>query len=243
MRHTDPKYGFASSGISHWVGASGQPLDRRDPGALAAFGTVTHRVAKDTVFWEGDPADHVYQVMRGAVCLYKLLPDGRRQVARFCHAGDLIGLTAGRAYPYTADALTALSLARIRRTDLDARLETDGDLRRIVLDAIGEELSLAQDQLLLLGRKSAAERVASFLRAMTEQALREGGDGRTVTLPMTRIDIADFLGLTHETVCRVIGSIKSQGIIATPDAHHIVIRAAAALEEIADGEAPEKLCA
>jgi CRP/FNR family transcriptional regulator len=210
---------------------------------LAGIGSVTHRVAKDTIFWEGDPADHVYQVVRGVVCLYKLLPDGRRQVARFCHAGDLVGLTANRAYPYTADALTAVSFVRIRRTDLEARIETDRELRRTVLHAIGEELSLAQNQLLLLGRKSAAERVASFLCAMIEQAVRDGGDGRSVTLPMTRIDIADFLGLTHETVCRVIGSLKGQGIIATPDPHRIVIHASDLLEEIAEGDAQEKLCA
>lgn len=242
MRHTGSEYGSAAKGVSHWVG-SPERCQRGEAGALAAIGTVMHRAAKDTIFWEGDPADHVYQVIRGAACLYKLLPDGRRQVARFCHAGDLIGLTADCAYPYTADALTALSLVRIRRADLDARIETERDLRKFVLRAIGEELSLAQNQLLLLGRKSAAERVASFLRAMIEQAVRDGGDGRLVTLPMTRVDIADFLGLTHETVCRVIGSLKSHGIIATPDPHHVVIRAADALEEIADGDAQEKLCA
>ena len=242
MRHAVSENAVAVSGVSHWPGAP----DRRPgvaAGALAAIGTVTHRAAKETIFWEGDPADTVYQVIRGAACLYKLLPDGRRQVARFCHAGDLIGLTAGRTYPYTADALTTLSLARIRRADLDARVEADCELRRIVMRAIGEELSLAQEQLLLLGRKSAPERVATFLRAMAEQAVRDGGDGRSVTLPMTRVDIADFLGLTHETVCRVIGALRAQDIIATPDPHRVFIRAAEALEEIAGGNAQEKLCA
>lgn len=210
---------------------------------LAGMGTVMQRVSKDTLCWEGDPVDYVFQVIRGVVCLYKLLPDGRRQVARFCHAGDIIGLTADRRYPYTADALTELSVVRIRRADLDARMASDRALLQAVLAAIGQELSLAQNQLLLLGRKSAPERVASFLHAMVEQAMRDGGDDQSVTLPMTRVDIADFLGLTHETVCRVLGVLKVQGIVATPDPHRIEILLPEVLEEIAEGDTPERMCA
>lgn len=211
--------------------------------SYAAIGTVLQLGAKQTLFWEGDEADDVYQVVRGVACLYKLLPDGRRQVARFCHAGDLIGLTADSYYPYTADALTGLALVRIRRADLDKRIETDCALRKSVLHAIGQELSMAQNQLLLLGRKSASERVATFLQAMVEQAMRDGGDGASVVLPMTRVDIADFLGLTHETVCRTFSQFKNQGIIAIPDPHVVEILLPDTLEEIAEGDALEKLCA
>jgi CRP/FNR family transcriptional regulator len=108
---------------------------------------------------------------------------------------------------------------------------------------MGVELSLAQNQLLLLGRKSAIERVASFLCAMREQAILEGGDGEAVYLPMTRVDIADFLGLTHETVCRVMATLKAQGIIVTPDPHRIVLRELEMLEDIAEGDAEQQLCA
>jgi len=211
--------------------------------SFAAIGTVTQLSAKDTLIWEGDAADDVYQIVRGVACLYKLLPDGRRQVARFCHAGDVVGLTTDAQYPYTADALTGLTVVRIRRTDLDTRIETDREFRRTVLRAIGKELSLAQNQLLLLGRKSATERVASFFQAMVEQARLEGGDGHSVALAMTRVDIADFLGLTHETVCRIISLFKNQGIIAIPDPHLIDILLPEVLEEIAEGDGPEKLCA
>jgi CRP/FNR family transcriptional regulator, anaerobic regulatory protein len=211
--------------------------------SFAAIGTVLQLGAKETLIWEGDAADHVYQIGRGVACLYKLLPDGRRQVARFCHAGDLIGLTADGYYPYTADALTGLSVVRIRRAELDSRIETDCAFRRSVLNAIGQELSLAQNQLLLLGRKSASERVASFLRAMVEQAVRDGGDGRSVVLAMTRVDIADFLGLTHETVCRTFSLFRNQGIIAIPDPHLVEILRPEVLEEIAEGDTPDRLCA
>lgn len=215
----------------------------RGAGSFAALGTVIQMSAKETLIWEGDAADDVYQVLRGVACLYKLLPDGRRQVARFCHAGDVIGLTADGHYPYTADALTGLTVVRIRRSDLDTRIETDGALRKTVLHAIGHELSLAQNQLLLLGRKSASERVASFLQSMVEQARRDGGDGRSIALAMTRVDIADFLGLTHETVCRTFSLFRNQGIIAIPDPHLVEVVLPDVLEDIAEGDLPERLCA
>ena len=242
MRQAGPDFQPAMNRVPDW----GQTFGQSQPAnmdSFAAIGTVTRRVSKDTLFWEGDPVDHVYQVVRGVVCLYKLLPDGRRQVARFCHAGDMIGLTADHRYPYTADALTDLAVVRIRRADLDLRMESDRNVLQKVLAAISQELSLAQNQLLLLGRKSASERVASFLQAMIEQAQREGGDGRSITLPMTRVDIADFLGLTHETVCRVLSTLKAEGIIATPDPHRIEILVPNVLEETAEGEGPQRLCA
>ena len=242
MRQASPDFRPAMNQVPSWGRTFGQSQPANTD-AFAAIGTVMRRVSKDTLFWEGDPVDNVYQVIRGVVCLYKLLPDGRRQVARFCHAGDMIGLTADRRYPYTADALTELSVVRIRRADLDSRMESDRALLQKVLSAIGQELSLAQNQLLLLGRKSASERVASFLYAMVEQARREGGDGRSVTLPMTRVDIADFLGLTHETVCRILSALKAEGIIATPDPHCVEILLPEVLEEIAEGEGPQRLCA
>lgn len=212
-------------------------------GALRALGTMMQLRAGKTLFFEADPADHVYQVIQGAACLYKLLPDGRRQVARFCHAGHLMGMTVSDRYPYTADALTNLSVTRGRRTHLEARLGGERALRQMVVDAVSIELSAAQEQLLLLGRKSAMERVASFLSVMREQAQLDGGDGWSVTLPMTRIDIADFLGLTHETVCRNMALLKAQGIISTPDPHRVVIHQPQTLEDIADGDTEQKLCA
>ncbi len=242
MRQASPDFQPAMNCVPSWGQTFGQ-TQAANTDAFAAIGTVMRRVSKDTLFWEGDPVDHVYQVIRGVVCLYKLLPDGRRQVARFCHAGDMIGLTADRRYPYTADALTELSVVRIRRADLDSRMESDRAVLQKVLAAISQELSLAQNQLLLLGRKSASERVASFLHAMVDQAHRDGGDGQSITLPMTRVDIADFLGLTHETVCRVLSALKAGGIIATPDPHCIEILLPEVLEEIAEGDGPERLCA
>lgn len=211
--------------------------------AFTSIGSLVTYAPKESLFWEGDQAEFQYRVVRGTVCLYKLLPDGRRQVARFCHAGDLIGLSARSNYQYTADALTEVTAQRIRRVDLDAHMEDDSVLRRGVLASISEELNAAQNQLLLLGRKSASERVASFLVAMTEQAVRQGGDGHSVSLPMTRVDIADYLGLTHETVCRVFSQLKAQGIVRFSDPNEVEISDASALSVLAEGDVDARLCA
>lgn len=211
--------------------------------AFAISGSLATYAPKESLFWEGDQAEFRYRVVRGTVCLYKLLPDGRRQVARFCHAGDLIGLSARANYQYTADALTDVTVQRIRCADLDAHMEDDPTLRRCVMASISEELNVAQNQLLLLGRKSASERVASFLVVMTEQAMRQGGDGHSVFLPMTRVDIADYLGLTHETVCRVFSQLKAQGIVRFSDPNEVEIADARALTDLADGDLEARLCA
>jgi CRP/FNR family transcriptional regulator, anaerobic regulatory protein len=197
-------------------------------------GTVTTHVAKDTLFWEADPADYIFKVLRGTICLSKLLPDGRRQVARFCHAGDLVGLTANEDYPYTADALTDATTICIRKCDLDEELDANPAARESVLAAVQEELSAAQRQLMVLGRKNAMERVASFLIAMSEQAMRQGEDGSVVELPMTRVDIADYLGLTHETVCRTLSGLKKSGVVAISDPHRIELLQRDILEDIAE---------
>ncbi len=202
-----------------------------------SVGTVTTHTAKDQLFWEGDPADCVFKVLRGTICLSKLLPDGRRQIARFCHAGDLVGLTANEDYPYTADALTEATTIRIRKDDLDKEFDANPAVRDSVLAAVQEELSAAQHQLMVLGRKNAVERVASFLVSMSEQALRQGEDGSVVELPMTRVDIADYLGLTHETVCRALSSLRKSGVVGISDPHRIELLQRDILEEIAeDGE-------
>lgn len=208
-----------------------------------SLGTSIMCDSKQSLFWEGDAAESVYKVVRGVICLYKLLPDGRRQVARFCCAGDLLGLGQRAVYQYTADTVTPVTLVRVRRVELDAELETNTGLRNELLAAVSDELRAAQDQLLLLGRKSAIERVASFIATMAEQTLRLNGNAQIVDLPMTRVDIADYLGLTHETVCRAFSQLKAQGVLDIHDHHLVEIRQPDTLEEIATGERMERLCA
>jgi CRP/FNR family transcriptional regulator len=210
--------------------------------SFESLGALISCGSKQSLFWEGDAAEHVYKVVRGVFCLYKLLPDGRRQVARFCCAGDFLGLGQRTTYQYTADTVTPVTLLRVRRADLDAELENNTGLRNELLAAVSEELRAAQDQLLLLGRKSAIERVASFIEFMAEQTSRQGDNSQIVDLPMTRVDIADYLGLTHETVCRAFSQLKAQGVLNI-HVHLVEICQPDALAEIATGEGMERLCA
>lgn len=200
------------------------------------IGAVSTHGARQTLFIEGDPADHVYKVIRGTICLYTLMADGRRQVSRFCHAGDIFGLTAMETYPNTADTLTVASVMCIRRNQLDNEIHSNAAARADLLDVMQDELKSMQKHLLLLGRKTAVERVASFLVSMTEHAMREGKDGQTIELPMTRMDIADYLGITQETVCRVLGQLKKKGVIQVPDSHRIGVLQPDLLEDAGEDE-------
>jgi CRP/FNR family transcriptional regulator len=195
----------------------------------AATRVTAHR--DEAIFWEGDAADHCYRIVTGAVRISKVLPDGRRQIADFFAAGDLIGFEPGASYDFTAEAVVDSVLLKCPRRQLEAFLAEDAAAQRTLLSVALERLSAAQRQMVLLGRKSASEKVASFLSVLSARS-------RTVTevyIPMSRTDIADHLGLTIETVSRAFTKLRRQGIIALPRPQHIEILDADALHDLADG--------
>jgi len=169
--------------------------------------------AHRTVFSEGDAAEHVYNVTSGTVKLYKLLPDGRRQITGFLFAGDFVGLSVNDKLAYTAETVTPVSLCRFPRKRLDSLMDEFPKLQRRLFSMASNELAAAQDQMLLLGRKSAREKIASFLLTLSRRAARRGQKENPVHLPMSRSDIADYLGLTTETVSRTFTQLKSSGAI------------------------------
>lgn len=195
----------------------GRELDR-----LAEMVSRIPVAAGRTLFQEGDAADAVYNIIEGAVRLFKLLPDGRRQITGFLYASDFIGLALRDRYAYSAEAITPTIVCRFPRLKLEALFEEMPRLENSLLDRASNELVAAQDQMLLLGRKTAVERLASFLVAL---AARQGVEGRgaDLALPMTRTDIADYLGLTIETVSRSLTKLRKDGLIATPDTHTITL--------------------
>jgi CRP/FNR family transcriptional regulator, anaerobic regulatory protein len=166
----------------------------------------------EVIFREGDPAGFLFNVVAGAVRIYKLLPDGRRQIVGFLVAGDFLGLAFNDTYGYTAEAIGAARLCRVKRTEYEGLLAELPGLEKRLLSNESDELTAAQDQMLLLGRKSAKEKLATFLMQLSERAGRRGGDG-VLELPMVRADIADYLGLTIETVSRTISLFKRDGLI------------------------------
>ena len=198
---------------------------------------TTQTVAPGTTFIdEGEPALHVFTVIEGVVKLFKLLSDGRRQIVGFLVAGDLFGFAPGEKYTVSAEAVSGVSLCRFPRRQLERAFTEFPGVERQLLDAVTRELAAAQDQMVLLGRKTAHERLASFLMSLSRR--QANGDG-SIDLPMTRTDIADYLGLTMETVSRVFTVLKGSGCIAANGAGKVQVLDVAALAELAEGAADD----
>ena len=182
------------------------------------------------IFHEGDRADTIYKVVTGAVRTSRVISDGRRHVADFLFPDALFGLDSGRERALTAEALCDTVVMRYPRHLFEAVTQDDRSAGRLVYAALCNGLASAHDRMLLLGRKTAVEKIASFLLEMAE---RRPAD--QVELPMPRADIADHLGLTIETVSRVLSQLKADGVIRLPDPVHVVLVRRAALEAIAEG--------
>jgi CRP/FNR family transcriptional regulator len=187
------------------------------------------------IFNEADPAEYVYNVTAGAVKVYKLLGDGRRQITGFLFAGDFLGLIHNEAYVYSAEALAPTTLCRFPRRKLEALLDEMPHLEQRLLAMASHELAAAQDQMVLLGRKSARERVVSFMLMLSNSAVRHGRPGDPVSLPMSRSDIADYLGLTIETISRTLTQLRKQRLIELLDEKQVRLSKRSELQEIAEG--------
>jgi CRP-like cAMP-binding protein len=201
---------------------------------LAALGTRLTLGRGGAVYREGDPALHWYRVVSGTGCTSKLLPDGRRQIGTFLHAGDFFGFEALEEHGFAAEALTDLVLFRYPRQRTDALARADGAVNRCIREIACRSLTAAYERLLTLGRRTATERVVGFLLELACAAR----DGRTLSLPMSRSDIGDYLGLTLETVSRTLAALKHEGLIDMAGAHRLVLLDRSALEEIAAGDEP-----
>lgn len=210
-------------------------LDPAEQARVAAIMTTYEVGSNDTVLNEGDPAHNVYNVTSGVLKIYKLLPDGRRQITGFLFPGDFLGLTHNDVYAYSAETLTPTVLCRFSRKKLEALLGEIPHLEQRLLSMVSHELAAAQDQMVMLGRKSARERVVSFLLMLSRSASRRGEAGNPVTVPMTRTDIADYLGLTIETVSRTLTQLKKQGLIELLGEKQIKLMQPEQLASIASG--------
>jgi len=188
-----------------------------------------------TLFREGDPALNVYSLVGGCVKLSKLLGDGRRQVVGFLFPGDFFGFAPGEAYPMTAETITPAGLCRFGRNQLSRLRERTPDLERRLMDRMIFELAAAQEQMLLLGRMTAREKLAHFLIMLSRRALERGEPASPVAVPIGRLDVADYLGLTIETVSRTLTAMKKDGLIALPTLGVAELLDLEALRRIAEG--------
>lgn len=203
--------------------------------SLDRLGTLVGVARDGTLFYEGDLADHLYKVVSGAVRLCKVLPDGRRQLADFFLPGDLVGLDLGESHSFAAEAIADSVVLKLPRRRVETMVSENPRLGRALLSLAVERLAAAQSQMVLLGRKNATERLASFLLELLERTGHTGSDQPTLTLTMTRADIADYLGLTIETVSRTFARLKQLKAIALPHPQRVVLRDRELLEELAEG--------
>ena len=187
------------------------PLAERD-----TLEPLSRRVSldqKETLFSQDEPACSVFNVTSGALRLYRILPDGRRQVTGFAFPGDFLGLSMLDHFAVSADALGPVTACRFERMAFRDLVFGQPALMKHLHEIIGQELSRAKDMMVLLGRRTADEKIASFLTGLQERYVRIGRSAITLELPMGRLDIADHLGLTIETVSRTLSRLDRDGCI------------------------------
>jgi len=202
---------------------------------LAATAVVMEAHPGQSFIEEGEPAASFFNVTRGTVKLFKLLPDGRRQITGFVGVGHFLGLAVSDTYAFSAEAIDHVRYCRFSRARLRRLLDDFPLMEKRLLEVASNELVAAQEQMLLLGRKTARERLASFLMMQSRQGVACLHPRSHFALPMTRGDIADYLGLTIETVSRTLTKLRTEGMIDIPSSTEVIVRSRAALECLAGG--------
>jgi len=189
----------------------------------------------DALCWEGDPAACTFSVTRGVMRLSKMLSDGRRQIAGFAFPGDFLGVTMDDEHPFTIEAVCNAEVCQFPRMRFEAFTADRPELEKRLYTAAASELTAMREQLMLLGRKTAAERLASFVLQMVRRTPQAQGEPPRASLPMSRMDIADYLGLRIETVSRELAALKSKRLVRMTGVHELQVLAPDLLSSLADG--------
>jgi CRP/FNR family transcriptional regulator, nitrogen fixation regulation protein len=187
--------------------------------AIELMGALMPFARNSEIYGENEPADYIYKVVSGTVRTYKVLVDGRRQIGGFHLPGDMFGFESGDEHTFSAEAIADCKILVIRRSAVITLAARDNDVAQQMWALTARELQRVQDHIMVL-IKSAQERVASFLLEMAGRAAAGGA----VELPMSRQDIADYLGLTIETVSRTLTQLEKSAAIELPTSRRIVLR-------------------
>jgi CRP/FNR family transcriptional regulator len=207
------------------------PAELRD---IEAMSQGARFAAREIVALQGSQADSVFTVTEGVVRLYRLLTDGRRQLLGFALPGDFLGLSLFDTYNFSADAVTDTTVCRFPRKSFASYVETRPHIVQRLYETSSHELSLAYDQMVLLGRRTAEERVAAFLITLRDRLRRLGYTSPSLPVPMSRHDIADYLGLTTETVSRTLTRFaREKSIVIVSDG--IRLMRESEIEQLAGG--------
>jgi CRP/FNR family transcriptional regulator, anaerobic regulatory protein len=188
-------------------------LDQTELKELGHLGRHVGFTSRETVFAQGEPATSFYNLIEGVMRLYQLLPDGRRQIVGFALPGDFLGMANSARHSFSADAIGPVVVCQTSRISFTRFIENRPHLLRRINEFAVRELGQAQDQMMSLGRRSAEEKVANFLIGWRDRRIPLTGPTQTISLPMGRLDIADFLGLTIETVSRIFTKLERDGVI------------------------------
>jgi CRP/FNR family nitrogen fixation transcriptional regulator len=195
--------------------------------AIELMGALMPFVRNSEIYGENEPAEYLYKVVSGTVRTYKVLVDGRRQIGGFHLPGDMFGFESGDEHTFSAEAITDCNILVIRRSAVIALAARDNDIAQKMWALTARELQRLQDHIMVL-IKSAQERVVGFLLEMADR----GAGGGAVELPMSRQDIADYLGLTIETVSRTLTQLEKTAAIELPTSRRILLRNRSALSRL-----------
>ncbi|MBV2142690.1 helix-turn-helix domain-containing protein [Falsochrobactrum sp. TDYN1] len=208
-------------------------LDDRDLGALEAIMSSKQLDANELLVEEGEPKRRVFSLTSGMLRIYTLLPDGRRQIAGFLVPGDYLGLADDDVYSQSAEAVVPSALCAFSAREMDELMESFPRLKERLYQMTRDALRTARDNQLVLGRLAPVEKLASFLLVLAARTEQHGGKADLVHLLMNRTDIADYLGLTIETVSRSFTKLKTQGLIQLLDANTVEILSRRSLTVVA----------
>ena len=197
----------------------------------------TKRLAKhEMLFGEGDKGGRYYEVLEGVLCSFRILHDGRRQILSFNYPGDIVGIGHEVECKCSCEAVSDARVKCIPASTLERSIESQPEIARKLLKAATIEIASMHDHFVLVGRKSASEKLASFLLALAKRNPIDENDDVIIQLPMTRTDIADFLGMTIETVSRRFTALRKLGVIDLPQTTTVHVRDMVRLEELAEGD-------
>lgn len=189
---------------------------------------------KETLFHDGDEADFVYEVIDGLIASHSLLCDGRRQIMGFYHPGDIIGMSHDGNHHTSCSAVGSTRVRSIPRSMLLNAAKDRPELSEKLLNCMTNQLYGMQSHFVVLGRKCAQEKLASFILALARRYAAEDAESVTFRLQMTRMDIADYLGMTIETVSRTLTKLKTSGVIEMPDTLTVCVPDLFKLEDVAE---------
>jgi CRP/FNR family transcriptional regulator, anaerobic regulatory protein len=197
--------------------------------------------AGTAILWEGDDASHIFEVTEGVLRVFRILGDGRRVITGFLYPGDLLGVSLKDRYLYSAEAVIPSQVRRFGRNRFQEEISRSPELRPQLFSRLCDEMAAAQDQMVLLARKNAEERVCSFLLLMARRMKANQKTMPVIDIAMTRLDMADYLGLTIETVSRTMTKLASRGVIAPSGRHGLKILKFEKLVALAgDGDEEDK---